>query len=297
MISISEGMFTLNFKRFWKALVCVICCMACLICVSPVSALTGFVVPNNPNAVPGAPALPLTPESNGHLVSYVRYSAYASSSIIGCLEDGTKITVLGTKNKFYRIDCYDMKGYILKSQVRQDEAGNYYVAAQEGSSESTRLPSYTTQESLQLQGSLVKLSKKYIGVKYKLGGSTPRAFDCSGYIQYVFREAGVAINRNVITQLQNGVIIPKDELQPGDLIIFSNTGDRGFASHVGMYLGNGKLIHCGESKGVCIVDLDSTYFAKHYQCARRILLTDANVSATVPTLGVVGGGLGADWRN
>lgn len=290
-------MFTLDYRRFWKALVCVLCCMACLICISPVSALTGLIVPTNPNAVPGAPALPLTPESNGHLVSYVRYSAYNTSAIIGCLEDGTKITVLGTKNKYYRIDCYDMKGYILKSQVRQDEAGNYFVSAQPDSSESTRLPSYTVQESLQLQSSLVAISKKYIGVKYLLGGTTPRAFDCSGYTRYVFREAGVEINRNVITQLQNGVIIPKDELQPGDLIIFSNTGDRGFASHVGMYLGNGKLIHCGESKGVCIVDLDSTYFAKHYQCARRILLTDANVSAMVPSVGIVGGGMNSDWRN
>ncbi len=284
-----------NFERLGKVLVCLACCLACILSINPVFALS--------NTAPAdtAPALPPVsldvPVSNGHLVSYVRYSASYSSTIIGCMEDGTKVTVLGTKGKFYKIDCYDMNGYIAKSQVVKNDAGEYIVKAKEDSSESTRLGSHSMQETMKLKSEIVRISKKYIGVPYLLGGSTPRAFDCSGYTQYVYRQAGISINRTVNTQLRNGVIVAKEDLEPGDLVIFSNTGSRGFASHVGIYLGNGKLIHASESKGITIVDLDSSYFAKHYQCARRIILSDVSLAATIPTVGSITGSIGSGWRN
>lgn len=284
-----------NFERLGKVLVCLACCLACILTINPVSALS--------NTAPAdtAPALPPVsldiPVSQGHLVSYVHYSASYSSTVIGCMEDGTKVTVLGTKGKFYKIDCYDMNGYIAKSQVVKNENGEYIVKAKEDSSESTRLASHSMQEALELKSEIVRISKKYIGVPYLLGGSTPRAFDCSGYTQYVYREAGISINRTVNTQLRNGVIVAKEDLEPGDLVIFSNTGSRGFASHVGIYLGNGKLIHASESKGITIVDLDSSYFAKHYQCARRVILSDVSLAATIPTVGSITGSIGSGWRN
>lgn len=289
-----------DFKRFARAAICLLCCAACVLVVNPVSALSSFNTSGTNTSVPEAPAVSvenMTVDNTGHLVSVVHYSASSSSTIIGCLEDGTKVTVLGTKKNFYKIDCYDMNGYIAKSQVVQDENGDYYVSAVEDSADSKYLPSYSVQEAMELKSRIVAISKKYIGVRYVSGGTTPRGFDCSGYTQYVFREAGVAINRNVITQLQNGVIIAKEDLQAGDLVIFSNTSNRGFASHIGIYLGNGKLIHCGESKGVTIVDLDSTYFAKHYQCARRVILPDVSVAASMPTVNSITGTMGSGWRN
>lgn len=280
-----------NAKRLGTVIVCLICCLACIVCANPVFALSN-------TAAPEMPVLSLdAPVSNGHLVSYVHYSASYGSTIIGCLEDGTKVTVLGTKGSFYKIDCYDMNGYIAKSQVTQDAQGQYRVTAQADSSESTRLESHNVQQAMELKSEIIRISKKYIGVPYLLGGSTPRAFDCSGYTQYVFREAGIDINRTVNTQLRNGIIIAKEDLEPGDLVIFSNTGSRGFASHVGIYLGNGKLIHASESKGITIVDLDSTYFAKHYQCARRVILSDVSLASSIPTIGSITGNIGSGWRN
>ena len=132
---------------------------------------------------------------------------------------------------------------------------------------------------------------------YVYGGTTPKGFDCSGYTQYVYRQAGITINRTACNQLRNTVIVSKEDLQPGDLVILSNTGGNGFASHTGIYLGNGKLIHSGASKGVVIVDLDSTYFATHFQCARRVILTDVSISASMPTVGTITGSLGSGWRN
>lgn len=286
-----------DFKRLGKALVCL--CMVCLIFVSPVSALSTFsvagntVVPENPTVTLENPAA----VSSGHLVSYVRYSASAGSTIIGCLEDGTKLEVLGTKGKFYKIDCYDMNGYIAKSQVAVNEAGEYYVKAVSGSSETTTLPSFSAQETLELRSQLVEISKQYIGVRYVYGGTTPRGFDCSGYTQYLYKKVGITLNRSARQQLSNGIIVAREDMQPGDLVVFSNTGGNGFASHIGMYLGNGLLIHSGASRGICIVELDSTYFDTHFQCARRVVLTDVSVAATMPTVDSITGGIGSGWRN
>lgn len=281
-----------DFKRLARVAMILVCCVGCLL--APAAAYTDLAG----SAMPDAPAVSegnLSSNSAGHLVSKVYYKT-TSSVVIGCFEDGTKITVLGTSKNFYKVDCFDMVGYIPKDQVVQDENGDYYVRSNTESAHSKYLPSYTMQEAMKLKSDIVAYSKKYIGVRYVSGGTTPRGFDCSGYTQYVFREAGIRINRNVRTQLQDGVIIAKEDLQAGDLIIFSNTSPRGFASHVGIYLGNGKLIHASETKGITIVELSNSYFTKHYQCARRVILSDAPPVASMPTVNPVVGTMGSGWR-
>ena len=288
-----------NFKHLRRALVCLLCCVACLICVNPVSAFSSWSNPGAISVIPELPAVNLElPVTDGHLVSYVRYGASYSSAIIGCMEDGAELTVLSTKGSFYKIDCYDMTGYIAKSQVKQKDDGTYVVCADTGSSETKRLGSFSAQEAMELKGQIVSLSKKYQGVPYVYGGTTPKGFDCSGFTQYVFREAGISINRTAKTQLQNTVIISKEDLQPGDLVIFSNTGsDGGFASHTSIYIGNGKIIHASSTKGIVIADLNASYFVQHYQCARRVILSDVSLAASVPTVDTIAGSIGSGWRN
>lgn len=291
----------LKFKGFARAALCLLCCVACLVCVNPVSAMSASSLISGTNAVVGmSPEVSLdsmATASEGRLVSVVHRTASYGATVIGCLENGTKVTVLGTKNSFYKIDCYDMKGYIAKSQVEQNEAGEYYVNCDTASDESKYLDSYSAQEAMDLKTQLLTVAKKYIGVKYVWGGTTPKGFDCSGYTSYVFGKIGIDINRTVLKQLSDGVIVAKEDLQPGDLIIFSNTtGSGNFASHVGIYIGNDQLIHCGTSKGVTIVSLSDSYYAKHYQCARRIILTDVATTATIPTMGSIATGVGSDWR-
>lgn len=283
-----------DLKRFARIALILTCCVACLL--APASAFSSL----NGGEVPEAPAVSgdtVVASPNGHLVTNVYYSPYASATVIGCFEDGTQVTVLGTKKNFYKVDCYDMVGYIPKDQLVQDENGDFFVRANEESSHSKYLPSYSVQSAMKLKSELVAASKKYIGVRYVSGGTTPRGFDCSGYTQYVFREVGIKINRNVRTQLSNGIIVAKEDLQAGDLIIFSNTSSRGFASHVGIYLGNGKLIHASETKGITIVELSNSYFTKHYECARRVILSDLSPAATMPTVNSIIGAIGSGWRS
>ena len=278
-----------------------LCLVTVLLMVSPVSALTCSGNALSSDVIPEAPAVStdnLTVETNGHTASKVHRSARSSSLVIGCLEDGTQLTVLGKSRDFYKIDCYDMVGYIAKSQVLVTENGEYYVNCVKDSSETRVLESYTAQEALEYRGAILAWACKYQGVKYVWGGTTPRGFDCSGYIQYVYRKAGVTISRSTQTQITQGVIVAKEDLQCGDIIFFSNTGrNGGFCSHVGIYIGNGKLIHCGSSKGVVIVDLDSDYYTRHYQCARRMILSDVTVAASIPTVGVLNSSNASYWRN
>lgn len=109
------------------------------------------------------------------------------------------------------------------------------------------------------------------GIRYKYGGSTPETgFDCSGFVRYVFKQAAsLTLPRSAIEISQLGTPVPKNELQPGDLVFF-NTLKSAF-SHVGIYLGNNKFIHSPSSGGkVRVESMQDSYWTKRYNGAQRI---------------------------
>lgn len=117
---------------------------------------------------------------------------------------------------------------------------------------------------------IIKTAKSYIGVPYKFGGTTPKAFDCSGYLQYVFAQNGIAIPRTADEQYKLGRRTTSSrQLVPGDLVFFT-TYEPG-ASHCGIYLGNGDFIHASSSKGVRIDSLSSDYWQPRYYGGKHIV--------------------------
>ncbi|MFA6849074.1 MAG: NlpC/P60 family protein [Selenomonadaceae bacterium] len=116
---------------------------------------------------------------------------------------------------------------------------------------------------------VVQTSLDYIGVPYVFGGTSPSGFDCSGYVRYVFANAGISLPRTADAQYEVGYPVSTSELVAGDLVFFS-TYDYG-ASHVGIYLGNGKFINASSSRGVAIDSLNSSYWSSCYIGARRVM--------------------------
>ena len=112
-------------------------------------------------------------------------------------------------------------------------------------------------------------AKKYIGIKYRSAGTTTSGFDCSGYVQYVYKKLGVSLPRTSKSMYSTGTAVKKNSLKSGDLVFF-NTSGKG-VSHVGIYLGNGKFIHSSSSKGVSIASIsDPYYWGSRYVGAKRV---------------------------
>ncbi len=109
------------------------------------------------------------------------------------------------------------------------------------------------------------------GIRYQYGGSSPETgFDCSGFVRYVFKQAtSLTLPRSALAISQLGTTVPKNELQPGDLVFF-NTLKSTF-SHVGIYLGNNRFIHSPSSGGkVRVENMQDGYWAKRFNGAQRI---------------------------
>lgn len=116
---------------------------------------------------------------------------------------------------------------------------------------------------------VIRTAKKYIGVPYSLGGSTPKAFDCSGYLQYVFSQHGMQLPRTADLQFKLGRSMPTSRLEAGDLVFFT-TYEPG-ASHCGIYLGNGEFIHASSSKGVRVDKLGDDYWKTKFYGGKHIV--------------------------
>lgn len=117
---------------------------------------------------------------------------------------------------------------------------------------------------------IVANAKKLLGTPYVWGGASPSGFDCSGFTQYVLGLSSITLPRTTAEQVKVGTYITKDQLQPGDLVFLKNTYRSG-VSHVGIYIGDGKMIHASSSKGVTTSTLSSSYYTQHYHSARRVL--------------------------
>lgn len=119
---------------------------------------------------------------------------------------------------------------------------------------------------------MITEAEKYLGYPYVWGGSSPStSFDCSGFVSWVINHCGNGWN--VGRQTVNGLmgkcdIIPKSEAKPGDLIFFQKTYNTSGASHVGIYVGNGMMIHCGSP--ISYASIETSYWRQHYYCMGRI---------------------------
>lgn len=215
----------------------------------------------------------------------VRKEASTDSEVVTILILNTGVTIKAQTTDWYKITYGDYTGYIYKPLISETP-----VVTNRGNE--GRQPTINTEEqtptieekqeddttvaptlpSVTLGGdNIVSFAKQYLGYRYVYGGTTPSGFDCSGFIYYVYNSCGYSISRSLSSQASTGTSVSKNELQPGDIVFFNNTSN-GALGHVGIYIGNGNMIHAANSKrGVVTDTINSGYYNTYYYSARRVV--------------------------
>ena len=118
--------------------------------------------------------------------------------------------------------------------------------------------------------SIIRTAEKYIGVRYKFGGDTPRGFDCSGYTKYIYQVNGIDLPHSARQQYSCGKRVGIKNARPGDLVFFRIHGKK--ITHVGVYAGNYRFIHAPRrGKRVSYDDIRKDYWRKRYAGTVAIL--------------------------
>ena len=129
-------------------------------------------------------------------------------------------------------------------------------------------PCATLSQKSPLLDSVCDVATSFLGTPYRWGGTTPKAFDCSGFVRYVYAELGIMLPRTAREQFKVGQRVTGALLQAGDLVFFDMM--KGYVSHVGMYLGGGRFIHASTPRtGVRISHLSEPAYRRHLVGARR----------------------------
>lgn len=229
-------------------------------------------------------------------IDTARVRETAGGKIIGNLDLNDQVTIIGEEGDWYKITCTEYEsGYVSKKLVtigtissrsldelrgsEKSEDENYLTEDQnfeesivENEQNSSEIQDTIIEQQSNNADEIVNFAKSLLGCSYVSGGSGPNEFDCSGFTQYVYSKFGYSLARVASGQANNGVEVSRENLQPGDLLIFQDSG-RTSIGHVGIYIGNGDFIHSANpSRGVVIDNLNSnSYYNIRFVCARRIV--------------------------
>ena len=193
----------------------------------------------------------------------VRKGPGTSYSKITKLSKGTAVTVHSTSNGWSKITANGVEGYVSSEYLSSTKPST-------GSSDSSN-SSGSTSSSV---NAVLNLAAKQLGKPYVWGAQGPSSFDCSGLTYYVYKNAaGITLPRTSSEQSKYGTTVSKSNLKAGDLVFFDTSGsNNGAVSHVGIYVGNGEMIHASSSKEKIVqVSIETSYWNNAYVRAKRVL--------------------------
>jgi cell wall-associated NlpC family hydrolase len=128
-----------------------------------------------------------------------------------------------------------------------------------------KAPTRTTQSHLAFGTRVADYARKFRGVRYVYGGSTPRTgFDCSGFVRYVYAHFGLSLAHSTFAQFTDGRSVSRASLRPGDLVFFDGLG------HVGIYIGNGHFIHAPHTGTRVRIETLAGWYSSRFVGARRL---------------------------
>ena len=208
-----------------------------------------------------------------------RSEANKSSEVVKVLNTNDSVKVTGEDGDWYIIKIDNKKAYVSKSLLsskKVEVTSRSSTSLEESNKENAEQPVETVTKSETVASNpngeaIIAYARNFLGYRYVYGTNGPNTFDCSGFVQYVYKHFGYSLSRSSSTQANDGVAVSKSNLQPGDILIFRDTSNSRIG-HVGLYIGGGEFIHASNSKtGVIISSLSSASYQKRYVGARRIL--------------------------
>lgn len=208
----------------------------------------------------------------------LRKEANTNSEVVDKLSLNTYVDVYAEENGWSKVKVNGKEGYISSSLLseKKKETSRSLETPRTKTSETSSEDTKTSQKketttTVPVSGkgaTVVETAKKYIGCSYVYGASGPSSFDCSGFTSYVFKQHGISLNRTAAGQYSNGVAVSRNQLQPGDLVMFGKSG----INHVGIYIGGGQIVHAAnKSRGVTTDTINSGYYNNNYVGARRVM--------------------------
>lgn len=221
--------------------------------------------------------------------AYIKYDSVnlrkepsADSTILQKLKLNEEVSIIEEVDSIWcKVSIDGTTGYIskelladTKQEEKKEQTTNTTSRDGESVNRETVKEETKENESSTTKGSeIVEYAMKYLGCDYVYGGSSPSGFDCSGFTSYVYKKFGYNLSRSSVDQANDGTKVNKDDLQPGDLVIYKNQSLTKIG-HVGIYIGNNKMIHASEpGVGVTITDIDSKAYKypQRFVMGRRII--------------------------
>lgn len=180
------------------------------------------------------------------------------SDVITIMGVGSKVQVVSQEAQWTRIRFEDKEGYVFNELLTVNTKDN----------------NIANRGDVRSSDKLIEVAYSKLGSPYKLGGTSSSGFDCSGFVQYTYKNAlNIELPRVSSSQSKAGTQVSRDELQPGDIVYFDTTGGRSKVTHVGIYISNDEFIHAssGNIRQVVVSSLNERHYKNGYLGATRII--------------------------
>ncbi|KNY25080.1 C40 family peptidase [Pseudobacteroides cellulosolvens] len=221
----------------------------------------------------------------------LRENASTDSLVLRTFNKGTSVSVLSSSGNWYKVRTSDGKvGWVFSDFINAKSTGSSTSSSTKSTStkKTTSRGSegqqrdnsddgkeeVTSNATSDVRQNLVAYAKKFLGVRYVYGGSSPRGFDCSGFVSYVYNHFGISLERVAADQARQGAKVSRANLKPGDVVFYDTNGGRNYINHAGIYIGDGMFIHASSGSNahkVVISSLSEGFYSNAYMSARRFL--------------------------
>lgn len=200
----------------------------------------------------------------------LRKEANTDAKVLKVFTKNTKVTIVEEQEEWIKIQCEDKTGYVSKQFISSTkvETTSRSAKSRQETSEQEKTTANTTKEQ-----EIINYAKQFLGSRYVYGGETPtNGFDCSGFTRYVFKHLGINLTHSATAQSKVGTKVEKANLQPGDLVFFSDYKTYQGIGHCGIYIGDNMFIHASTEKtGVITSSLLKGSYVKRYVTATRVI--------------------------